>query len=548
MDSMHAMLFHSAQNNSVSGDADLNHSKFVSSVTASGDDSKDDSTKEEIQSIGSYSFGVYSVYWNKYDSDYVSPTYSDLKKELLGNSFCALALFQYESIESRTKQIMQSRYGKSWQAIRGVPWMKWEGKQLVPPGQVMMERHLICVLTYTNITEMQYEFKRQGFRKIMDSDRERDVRTRNKEIAHWARSLNEAVWCFGTPLSRKRPLYHGISCKLIFNAFRTWFDMPTSLTVSRNIADTFAKGGAGIVLCIKHGGEADAWSLMLDVSAVSDYPNEKERLIFHCSAKFTDIWMGSTRYANWLKVLMAWERITLGKILTGTRWSTARQDKTACMMQNYLLFKTGETQVRYDTQFIHKNGTVPNYCQLMFNECCKRSRAHFPRYEKEEFDSANITNKVLVSFLDGSSDTFLTHFQMDDRTVYDWAITGDLYDQYFSSSNPWINSPTYTIKVGRNQTLTWDFHFELQNKPENGLMQCKLRCTRLPDKTQIPEMYLGILIVETKNETYSTGCITQRKKFAYVLYDFVASNRLLPENNPSIKGREFHVQFMISVQ
>ena len=125
-----------------------------------------------------------------------------------------------------------------------------------------------------NIKALQFEFKRQGFRKLKASETAGNVRKRNAEIAHWSRALFETVHCFGSVMTRKKPLYHGISCKFLFSEFSTIFEMPTSLTTSQTIACNFATNN-GIVLALKHAGQADDISLVFDVSVISDFTNEQ---------------------------------------------------------------------------------------------------------------------------------------------------------------------------------------------------------------------------------------------------------------------------------
>ena len=67
----------------------------------------------------------------------------------------------------------------------------------------------------------------QKEKDMNDNETDADVRARNSEIAHWSRALQEVIHCWGSVMHRKKPLYHGIDCKLLFNRFSYAFLMPT---------------------------------------------------------------------------------------------------------------------------------------------------------------------------------------------------------------------------------------------------------------------------------------------------------------------------------
>ena len=84
------------------------------------------------------------------------------------------------------------------------------------------------------------------------------LRIASTDAAQELKSLLESVHCFRH--------YHGIDCKLLFDLFNVMLDVPCSLTLDKDFAYTFGKGG-GIMLELNHGTLSDLQSLCLDSSS-----------------------------------------------------------------------------------------------------------------------------------------------------------------------------------------------------------------------------------------------------------------------------------------
>ncbi len=218
-------------------------------------------------------------YWLKDHPDFVSCKYGDLKSELLQNQIRKLEHFGYDSLYCQARQFSLTKYVRQGLTCNRVhDWMEIDGKQLLARGSVMSVPHLLVILSYTNYTKLQYEFKRQGFRTLDANETESDVRARNREIANWCRLLMEGVHCFGSVMSKRKRRFHGINARLLVFNFEPEFQFPISLTTSWRIAKNFATE-SGIVLVMKHGGLHDTYSLELDVSDLSKFSNEKGQFI-----------------------------------------------------------------------------------------------------------------------------------------------------------------------------------------------------------------------------------------------------------------------------
>ena len=136
--------------------------------------------------------------------------------------------------------------------------------------------HILALMLYTNMDELQRKFK-AGCRYMNENDKLEHVMERNQEIAHWCRLLWEATTFFGESITKKQTFYHGLSCKLLFTSVTAAFNCPTSTTVNKSVAYNFSTE-TGIIVQLSRSALVD--SHYLDVSDLSDYPNEQERLFF----------------------------------------------------------------------------------------------------------------------------------------------------------------------------------------------------------------------------------------------------------------------------
>jgi hypothetical protein len=262
-------------------------------------------------------------------------------------------------------------------------------------------------MSYTNLNQLQYEFKRLGFRKLNDNESDADVRIRNREIAHWSRGLYESVHCFGTVMSKKkkRRLFHGISCKLVFDRFAQQFLLPTSLTTSRVIAERFAKQ-YGIVLELSHARDKDVKSLAINVKQISKFPQEKEYLIMRSKVKFCNMFINNTSHQKWVQLLVLWEKIRLGYFLFNENITDEQQASLVSMIDNYIQMKSrqkysinnsnNENILNLDLDYVYPNGDIPNYIQLCFN---KSTDSSYVFVLNSTGIQSKITNKQLLAYL-----------------------------------------------------------------------------------------------------------------------------------------------------
>eukprot|EP01084_Bolivina_argentea_P134095 236599_1 len=164
-------------------------------------------------------------------------------------------------------------------------------------------RHLLSILIYTDMSKFCTVF-RQTYRKLNSTETEYEVQMRHCELYYYSKSLFEAVDLFGTEMDENMVVYHGllmcfnlylqkkgfqhlINCTglnkvMNFELFTAYFNQPISTTMSVVTALQFTNGN-GIYLTLKRGSNKDNDRLIpkyFDVSWLSQYPNENERLFY----------------------------------------------------------------------------------------------------------------------------------------------------------------------------------------------------------------------------------------------------------------------------
>eukprot|EP01083_Nonionella_stella_P035167 96065_1 len=158
----------------------------------------------------------------------------------------------------------------------------------IPCGLHLTMPHLLVLMLYTNMTELQFKFKKHGTRKLDPTETVVDVKTRNMEIANWFKLLYEVVLFFGEPPKSSGLFYHGISIKLYFSEFAPVFNAPISTTKSLSVAQQFADGG--IIIALKPTKNEAAQQCYFAVRWLSRFPEEDEYLfVFSKQLRIVDI-------------------------------------------------------------------------------------------------------------------------------------------------------------------------------------------------------------------------------------------------------------------
>eukprot|EP01084_Bolivina_argentea_P193561 332081_1 len=266
----------------------MKFNKFVMQISTDKDE------KYPEKSLHKFRFGEqfwYHKYFQKQKKDhYIRKAYfSNLKEELLNNDIYPILLqsFHVELLKAvrfttsfHCKQLKAANYGKTNDMYE------------VPVHSIMCISRMLSLLVYTNLTELQYNFKKYGCRRIKKNETIKDIAKRNQKIANWYQLFISTIFFFGCKTNSKDVFYHGLSTKLLFSSFNPKFLCPISTTMTISVAQQFATLD-GIILELKPG--VSSQNVYMDVSWLSNHPGEEEQLFaFASNLEINDI-----RFNEW---------------------------------------------------------------------------------------------------------------------------------------------------------------------------------------------------------------------------------------------------------
>eukprot|EP01084_Bolivina_argentea_P153702 267983_1 len=107
-------------------------------------------------------------------------------------------------------------------------------------------------------------------------------------------------------------VYTGLKNKLVFDSMMQHFECPISTTDDPNIANAFANGTSGLVLVLKRGNPKTRY---FDVSRLSEFPHEKEKLFVGSSLRIVDILINCKSSDNYISAIHMFEQIIDGQFI-----------------------------------------------------------------------------------------------------------------------------------------------------------------------------------------------------------------------------------------
>eukprot|EP01084_Bolivina_argentea_P163647 284659_1 len=261
---------------------------------------QDDGTKiTHIQ----YNTGVYMEYHT------LKPLWQNLFDEIVRNQKCEITEDQfYSELEASKLFTKTDNTVNEWRAC------KTDEKYGIKVNEPMHIEHVLCIKFYTNYSTLCERF-RKSYRKIHADDTTDDIIRRHCNNHYWfGRFLTTAIEFFGQIPKTNDHFYHGLSAKFVFHNFSTVYEIPTSTTWDISVAQNFCDA-KGIVLQLapKYTTKANN-SRCLDVSGLSDYKSEKEKLfagmtvlsIINIYNPSDNGWKG---YAEFVAAFLYFERI-----------------------------------------------------------------------------------------------------------------------------------------------------------------------------------------------------------------------------------------------
>ena len=526
------------------------------------DEQQDENKEEDIfRRMTKYSFGESITYWDSKHHRYCDSKYADVRNELLNNKIYPLSQDLYNTIKNRAISFLKTKKGQKIVAKREHDWMK---KWKILKNSVITVDHIIALLCYVNVTALRRVFKLHGFVRVKKEENMEDMKdskknyesrdillSRHREIWHWSRLLLECVHCYGIPLSSSMNYYHGIDCKLLFNRFNVMFDIPTSLTLNRDIAYNLSRTinyGRGIAIELSHGGLSDLQSLSLDLSYLSDYPSEEEQLIFHSYLSFNDVIINRMHHDEWLKILRFWYKIKEGFFfnhLIENNKITRNDQLCICAMIINMIINNNK-HPRYDNR-------IPKYMQNLFNECVENNtfvwiiQSEYKNMIKKLQNLLYFDSKQILK-----SSQFIQYLikykkcNVCNANIFNWKINKSEFEDLFDKSkkNKWIISPQYTVLMGDDEQNKLVFHFECQNKAKNNLFRCRIHLDEKPENVAKINLGMGLFCAKANNfDNYSYGELRYDKLYNVSLHSLFQT-KILKKN---CKKKEFSLKLQIQL-
>eukprot|EP01083_Nonionella_stella_P308567 1089287_1 len=348
--------------------------KFVNTVynaqntmdTTVNDDAKEDDD-EQIVEAPNHTFGVLFNYWDKNKMTYVAPKYGTLKKELLNNMYHTLEKNDYNLLWYKAKDFIQCNEGRYCISKRIISERYSKVNKL---GKEITMDHVLALMIYCNYYEMQNQLKR-GCRRVRKRETLDAMKVRHSEIVNWCKLIHESIYCFGGSLTGENAneyLYHMINVRLAFNILQIQFYLPTSTTSKYVIAKSLCKK-KGICLKLRATyGVSSELNCFLDVSNVSDFPNECECVVFGDKFDIEDVVIrGVSTYAR-LNVLKLYYQIIRGRWYTHNKNQFKKKNQREIIKMINHMMNSGQEKEEYGSD------GVDVYVQSVFESMTKNLR------------------------------------------------------------------------------------------------------------------------------------------------------------------------------
>lgn len=206
---------------------------------------------------------------------YVNRKYADFKEEILSH----LGIKSYDQqIMVKAHEYMNMKKVKSMKAPKSVDSYLHYG---ITEGMPITIHHIISLILYCDFSVFCTNFGRT-FRALSFTETMQDVKKRNSAFWWQSKYMREAVEIYGYDANiRKRekgPFYTGIQAELCIPQFAIRLNAPTSTSKQIAVSVKFAKVKGMIIELNNTGHRIAAYLPFLDVSWLSRFPDEDERV------------------------------------------------------------------------------------------------------------------------------------------------------------------------------------------------------------------------------------------------------------------------------
>eukprot|EP01083_Nonionella_stella_P151833 485781_1 len=426
--------------------------------------------EEENESYSThFNFGMYLNYWQQGFENSVRPKYDTLKEELLRNKISALCEADYYELYG---QCVACFGAKRFEIVAETIGPN-NAKCNVAPGSSITLNHIIALKIYTDYTKTQCLFKKHC-RKYNEEESMLQFIRRNAEIAHWCRYIRESTTFFGTKMKFKY-VYTGLKDRLVFSSLTQQFYCPLSATVCRNIAENYCGLECGVLLKLQ---AAHGKARYFDVSWLSRFPNEKERLIMGSRMKICDIYINYDSSRGYILALHLLEQILNG-------YQVASQHQ---MAKEQLLHKMLSTRLGLNDYH------MPKYIELLLNKQidkmqhkmrCKDQLKRLWLNQRSITQLKHCELKCLFGGCEVDKDThecalFFRHFRIKLADInrvrrFSWRIDGEEYETFKNmGARKCIRSGVIDYCINGSERDKIEFHLACYPRYTHEKQKCAL--------------------------------------------------------------------------
>eukprot|EP01084_Bolivina_argentea_P234299 394456_1 len=236
----------------------------------------------------SFITGFSFYYWNDYKREalYIKKKYSNIKEEILNNTLLSIDSLIFDAVLLKANDYINTDAIKNTRS--DIPIID-NLNCGIRRGQPLLLSNLISIILYTDYSELSTKFS-STFRRIRAHESLSYIKERNREYWHWSKALRETVhffgedrWNGGKNNGLQGPFFSGLSIEMIMTEFDIKLCSPTSVSVQKEVATRFA-GAKGIIITLNNDGDKwSKWVRCFNVSLISRYKEEDERLFIGSS-------------------------------------------------------------------------------------------------------------------------------------------------------------------------------------------------------------------------------------------------------------------------
>ena len=243
---------------------------------------------------------------------HIKPKYKTLKRELLNNTISSITEPEWFCCLMKASILKQTYKGKMWKAK---DCHELNEKYKIPEGLSIPITHLMVLLLYTNNADLQHEMKHIGMSSKTGNESFSKFRKRNREIANFSKIMEECIMFYGHTnheFMSNAIFYHGISPKVLFHAFKLQINAPTLITLEPSLAMTICDDPNNIILQFRAQTNDINDCRLLDVSWLSDSPQNNSFLSTFSRFDVLDIITSYQQNQIFVSTLLLFKRLISG--------------------------------------------------------------------------------------------------------------------------------------------------------------------------------------------------------------------------------------------